>query len=88
MTTCIILHNMIVEDERDLDQELPLNYFQGNSAVQQDARNAEELHEFAVRSSFVNFNERFSSIVNRDNHNNLTENLIEHLWRLKRSERQ
>ena len=70
ITTCVILHNMIVEDERDLDLEY--NYDNVGSRVK-PARDVDEITAFL---------ETYQKIENRDTHNQLQYDLIEHWWQL------
>ncbi|XP_073120673.1 uncharacterized protein [Henckelia pumila] len=77
MKTCIILHNMIVEDEREdilEDHDFP-------------TRDDEHVPPNVVpsRDPTVEFNaflERRVSIRNRELHRNLQKDLIEHIWNL------
>ncbi|XP_073033135.1 uncharacterized protein [Primulina eburnea] len=72
MTACIIMHNMIIEDERDL------------SAPIEDAREAPLADvEMVVNDESTRFKEflsRYKKIKNRDAHYELRNALIEHLW--------
>ena len=70
MTACVILHNMIVEDERDLDLEY--NYHNVGSCVK-PTEDADEINAFL---------ETYRKIENHDLHNQLQHDLIEHRWRL------
>ncbi|XP_033140542.1 putative nuclease HARBI1 [Brassica rapa] len=71
MTTCIILHNMIIEDERELDA--PIEF--GREAPPPDIEIAEDEN---VR--FQNFLARFRNIKNKEAHFSLRNALIDHLW--------
>jgi hypothetical protein len=69
MTTCIILHNMIIEDERDLGSiESP--YESG----------AAEIRDFVWTSNFVSFVKKHEEIRDSQTHFELKNDLIEHLW--------
>ncbi|XP_073019425.1 uncharacterized protein [Primulina eburnea] len=72
MTGCIIMHNMIIEDERDL------------SAPIEDAKEAPLADvEMVVNDESTRFEEflsRYKKIKNRDAHYELRNALIEHLW--------
>ncbi|XP_073304212.1 uncharacterized protein [Primulina huaijiensis] len=72
MTACIIMHNMIIEDERDL------------SAPIEDAREAPLADvEMVVNDESTRFEEfisRYKKIKNREAHYELRNALIEHLW--------
>jgi hypothetical protein len=70
MTACVILHNMIVEDERELDLEY--NYDNVGSRAK-PARDADEISAFL---------DTYRNIENRDSHNQLQHDLIEHQWQL------
>ena len=71
MTACIIMHNMIIEDERDI------------SAPIKDARSAPEVTvEIAVNEHirFQQFLARNLQIKNKEAHLSLWNALIEHIW--------
>lgn len=68
MEACIILHNMIVEDERGLD--LPLSYKPHSSPPPSSRQNV----------SFGEFVAKFFEIRDADTHDQLQSDLIEHLW--------
>ena len=70
MTACVILHNMIVEDERDLDLEY--NYDNVGSRVK-PATDPDEINAFL---------ETYRKIENYDSDNQLQHDLIEHRWQL------
>lgn len=71
MTTCIIMHNMIIEDERDLDapveEQTEIPPPEVEMTGDDDAR-------------FQAFLARHRKIKNRDAHIELRNALIEHLW--------
>ena len=69
MTTCIILHNMIIEDERELDAPIEL----GREAPPPDIEIAEDEN---VR--FQNFLARFRNIKNKEAHLSKIKKLIFH----------
>ena len=69
MTTCIILHNMIIEDERELDAPIEL----GREAPPPDIEIAEDEN---VR--FQNFLARFRNIKNKKAHLSKIKKLIFH----------
>ena len=69
MTACVILHNMIVEDERDLEFEF--NYDNVGSRVK-PARDTDEITAFL---------ETYWQIEDRDTHQ-LCNDLIEYRWQL------
>ncbi|XP_073152381.1 uncharacterized protein [Henckelia pumila] len=71
MSSCIIMHNMIIEDERDL------------SAPIQDARKtpAPEVEMIVDENmKFQEFLSRYKKIKDKDTHYALRNALIEHLW--------
>ena len=69
MTACVILHNMIVEDERDLDL---YNYDNVGSRVK-PARDTDEINAFL---------ETYQKIENGASHYQFRNNLVEHQWLL------
>ena len=73
MTACVILHNMIIEDERDLN----LKFFYDNIGRRvKPARNPDEITAFL---------ETCKQRESRDTHQQLREDLIEHQWQLYRN---
>ena len=72
ITCCIILHNMIVEDE--WGEELENIKDTEDYAVEKYSRGA---------VSTIEFQENRASIMNTSSHYNLREDLVEHLWKLK-----
>ena len=70
MTCCVILHNMIIEDERDLDLEL--SYDNVGSHVK-PARNPDHIRAFL---------QTYREIEDKDEHNQLPLDLVEHIWQL------
>lgn len=71
MTTCIIMHNMILEDERG--QDVDYNYDTEGTRV-------EEVHPEKDKDRIKKFLEVHRQINNREEHNQLCEDLVEHLW--------
>ena len=69
MTACVIMHNMIVEDERD-DSLYDQDWLHGGDLVA-PAQGA---------GSFEDFIHVHHEIRNRDTHNQLQADLIEHMW--------
>ena len=71
MTACIIMHNMIVEDERDVTAPI-INH------VQDPTSNVEMAVDENAR--FQEFLSRHRKFKNRNVHIHLRNALIEHLW--------
>ncbi|XP_056849348.1 uncharacterized protein LOC108831479 [Raphanus sativus] len=71
MTTCIIMHNMIIEDERDVDATI-------EERTEVPAAEVEMTGEDDAR--FQKFLARHRKIKNREAHIELRNDLIEHLW--------
>ncbi|XP_057447831.1 uncharacterized protein LOC130739527 [Lotus japonicus] len=79
MYACIILHNMIVEDER--------NTYQGNFVYEQvnnDILDAEVLS--GPIPAFRNILERRAHQIERSIHHQLQADLVEHIWQLPENE--
>ncbi|XP_075645877.1 uncharacterized protein LOC142617071 [Castanea sativa] len=77
MKACIILHNMIVEDERDDNEVVNLDYEQIDGV---DNPPMQVLHE--QNDEFLSCIERYGRIRDRDIHFQLQKDLVEHLWQL------
>ena len=77
MKACIILHNMIVEDERDDNEVVDLDYEQIDRV---DNPPMQVLHEQS--DGFISYIERHGHIRDREIHFQLQLDLIEHLWQL------
>ena len=77
MRACVILHNMIVQDERDLNLQ---NEYEnpGTATILDPTNNA--------IAAFATFVERFNNIRDADTHHQLRNDLIDHLWNLKGDE--
>lgn len=73
MIACVIMHNMIVEDERDEDEQMQYEYVgQLVRPTPREVRNrTPELHDFL---------QAHNNIRNRETHSQLQEDLVEHLW--------
>ena len=70
MSSFVIVHNMIIEDERDLN----LEFFYDNIGRRvKPARNPDEIAAFL---------ETYKQIEDRDTHQQLCNDLIEHEWNL------
>ncbi|KAK9986990.1 hypothetical protein SO802_031941 [Lithocarpus litseifolius] len=78
MKACIILHNMIVEDERDDNEVVDLDYEQIDRV---DNPLLQVLHEQS--DGFLAYIERYGRIRDREIHFQLQLDLIEHLWQLQ-----
>ena len=78
MKACIILHNMIVEDERDDNEVVDLDY------EQNDGVDNPPLQVLCEQSDeFLSYIERHGRIRDREIHFQLQSDLIEHLWQLQ-----
>ena len=78
MKACIILHNMIIEDERDEAEAVDLDYDQSDEILCTPMS-----HEST--NEFMEFIQVHQCIRNRDQevHSQLQMNLVEHLWQLQ-----
>ncbi|KAI8564807.1 hypothetical protein RHMOL_Rhmol03G0210900 [Rhododendron molle] len=75
MLTCIILHNMIIEDERDYNGVADLNYDPlEHTLVEVSNERTIDLMEFIQRNH---------QIRDRGTHSQLQADLIEHLWQIR-----
>jgi hypothetical protein len=75
MKACIILHNMIIEDERDIeDNSFDLNEEATTSTVQQST--ITQAHEPAMEEVL----QRNTELRDREAHRQLQSDLIEHIW--------
>ena len=76
MKACVILHNMIIEDERDVNEVVELDYKQinDNPTIQLSRENT---------YTFTEFIETHQCIRDHKNHFQLQSDLIEHLWQLQ-----
>ena len=78
MKACIILHNVIVEDERDDNEMIDLDY------EQNDGVDNPPLQVLCEQSDeFLSYIERHECIRDREIHFQLQSELIEHLWQLQ-----
>ncbi|XP_071681754.1 uncharacterized protein [Lolium perenne] len=68
MTTCVIMHNMIIEDEKDLDLEF---FFDNVGTRVKPARNPDHIQAFL---------ETYRDIENTGSHKQLQLDLIQHHW--------
>jgi hypothetical protein len=76
MMTCIILHNMIVEDEKDdVDEDLELNEPASTTYVQPP-----EITHNDISVSFQRTLEINAEIQHRPTHIQLRNDLVEHIW--------
>lgn len=71
MTTCIIMHNMIIEDERDLDAPI-------EATMEVPAPDVQMVNDETSR--FQEFLARFKKIKDKEAHIALRNALIDHLW--------
>jgi hypothetical protein len=75
MQTCVILHNMIVEDEKDMVEDFPdLNDVVGSSTTTPPQIHLGSIPEF---SKMV---EKDVEIRDRTIHTQLKKDLVEHIW--------
>ena len=76
MKVCVILHNMIVEDERDVNEVVELDYEQidDNPTIQLSREHTNE---------FTKFIETHQCIRDHKIHSQLQSDHIEHLWQLQ-----
>ena len=78
MKACIILHNMIVEDERDDNEVVDLDY------EKNDGVDNPPLQVLCEQSDeFLSCIEWHGCIRDREIHFQLQSDLIEHLWQLQ-----
>jgi hypothetical protein len=72
MMACIIMHNMIIEDERDADRlEVPYDKCDAET---------DGMVSRAGTSNFSAFAQKLHEIEDRHMHRQLQEDLVEHLW--------
>ncbi|KAL0006319.1 hypothetical protein SO802_013880 [Lithocarpus litseifolius] len=76
MKACVILHNMIIEDKRDVNEAVELDYEQidDNPTVQLSQERT---------NKFTEFIETHQCIRDHEIHSQLQLDLIEHLWQLQ-----
>ncbi|XP_019082495.1 PREDICTED: uncharacterized protein LOC109125369 [Camelina sativa] len=73
MTTCIIMHNMIIEDERDIDATIKERVEVPSAEVEMTSDDDARFQEFLARHRQI-------KIKDREAHIELRNALIEHLW--------
>ena len=83
MNCCVMLHNMIIESERenpveDSDKKVP--YFRQGPLVGEDPKESRRL---PVPASWTAFLAKRQEIRDPLVHQQLQKNLVEHLWRRK-----
>ena len=73
MKACVILHNMIVEDERDVNEAVELDYEQidDNSTIKLSREDTNEFTEFI---------ETHQCIRDHEIHSQHQSDLLKHLW--------
>jgi hypothetical protein len=76
MIACVILHNMIVEDERDNNGEEDFEYEQFNQPL--------EPVTSGPTNDFMEFIQSHHCIRDTETHSQLQLDLVEHLWQLYR----
>lgn len=72
MRCCIILHNMIIEDQRNEPTHFPHSSFHGN--IFESPKNNSEFGEFLSR---------YEKVHDTTLHYQIQNDLIEHLWQIK-----
>jgi hypothetical protein len=77
MITAVILHNMIIDNERDTPFHNNHDYHQANSS------DGSALGTSSSEPDFQTFLLRYQAIRSRSTHRMLKDNLIEHLWTLR-----
>ncbi|KAL6658500.1 hypothetical protein ACP70R_004086 [Stipagrostis hirtigluma subsp. patula] len=79
MTACVILHNMIIEDERDIEEDFEYDHEDNNKPL--------TLEEYTHREPLVleELLKIHSEIENKETHKRLRNDLIEHLWAIHSS---
>lgn len=76
MRACIILHNMIIEYQRDALTEIEREYW----------KNDETINMGCGDMDFATFLGRYERVHDSEKHHQLKEDLIEHLWRIRGEE--
>ncbi|XP_038719919.1 uncharacterized protein LOC120012546 [Tripterygium wilfordii] len=80
MMACIILHNMIVEDERESYQQVDISAY---DQINESPPLAETSNETPEVMNFIN---RHHQIRDREVHSQLQSDLIDHLWNIHSEE--
>jgi len=80
MQACVILHNMIVEDERDEEEDF--NYHQEPHGILVLRPADYERHDPLVLEEFLKIHDE---IEDRSTHERLRDDLVEHLWAIHSS---
>nr|XP_019535679.2 uncharacterized protein LOC109407121 [Aedes albopictus] len=73
MRCCIILHNMIIEHQRDASTEPEKDFWVNDGPLNMGFEGG----------NFSGFLERYEKVHNATTHNQLQQDLIEHLWTMK-----
>ena len=76
MKACIILHNMIIEDERDEVEAVDFDYEQIDE-ISCTPMSREPTNEFL---KFIQVHKR---IMDKEVHSQLQQDLVDHLWQLR-----
>jgi hypothetical protein len=75
MKACIILHNMIIEDERDEDDTLDFDYEQPNDNLPEPMSHD---HPYML----IEFIHNHLRIRDKETHSQLQSDLVDHLWQV------
>ncbi|TVU45067.1 hypothetical protein EJB05_04538, partial [Eragrostis curvula] len=80
MQACVLLHNMIIEDEREEEQDF--NYHQESNGIP-----VLKPEDYQRRDPFVleNFLKIHQEIEDKSSHEQLRDDLVEHLWAIHSS---
>lgn len=76
MRACIILHNMIIEHQREATTEVERDYWTCDGTIKMGCGDTD----------FTAFLGRYERVHSAVKHHQLQEDLIEHLWKLKGEE--
>lgn len=80
--TCVILHNMIIENETDDPLLLEANHEANNNEITADIHRIDADN----KEKFESFLSRYKTVHDTNQHYQLRNDLIEHLWAVKGEE--